>query len=341
MKPLILGMTLICITSCGIGNRASKSFSESIGTSISKGIEKTGENIGKSLTGKKDIESEGEYIEVTKSQLGLLSCIVKMAVLEVPVLMIESLIEGITKKKFDIIIPKSLSKKIVRDLRAKSKNQKINPEEFWIRLDSSIAQELNNLLVKKFIKLSDEEFELIQKEVAMGLTLLVESGEYSQGLKLKLDTKNGEKKFSIAFDNDAVKKVDISSCSDYDVSDIALPLGETKPSDITTLISCNNSKNESLEIKGMNNNEITVKILTKGSSEPQTININEYDLEVTKENKRYNRFGLTTNEFDMFKLELPTKNSSKKSCLVLKLQDAKKIKIKNLKCDITKELSLP
>lgn len=253
MKKVIAGLSLLTLIACDTGS--SGSGNSGLRVSLPQSTS--------------DIV-EGDYTVSSVSRLNVFGCLAKSLTTNIVLTIVEGIVEDVTQKKyFNLVIPKAISEKVFNDLREKSKEEKINPEDFWNRLDKDIASELNDFLVYANVHNSDIDFEDLQRQAALGLTLLVEKGDFETGLKYDVQTKDGTKKVSIAFSEDADKKAGVQACDSFDLSAISLDDKLLKPSEVSTYLTCE-KEDLSVSIKGYKDQEVTISYNGRNGSDTLT-----------------------------------------------------------------------
>lgn len=338
MKTTSILSLLFILSSCGV-------------------VSKMGDSVAKSMTPKinlneeKDIDQLGNYTEGKYIAQGPVSCLLKTAIVEVPITIVETLFRGLLNKNFDIVFSEELSTKIVEDLREKSQINKIKAEEFWNLLDPALAEELNAVLLDKYLDRSDESFKALAQEIAYGFTVLVETGKYEIGLSLKLtDDSAIERRISIAFSEEAKEKITIGDCSKINISKINLNADLKLPSDITTQFICENDDGDKIEVMGENNQSLTLRYQTEDTA--GILKINQENLELLKDKKTYRVLGYSDYEIQDLKIELTKdfdfaedsnkkvyiNNSIDEASIEFTLYGSKKVKLKNLDCNVRKTL---
>jgi hypothetical protein len=338
MKKLILGMSFFALISCGPGALLGSKVSSSSSKSSNLGIKINPIKIKpvKLSLSRTDLY-EGDYTTNKTSKLNVFSCISKALTIDLVTSILDGVIENITKREYDLVIPEALSQKIFDDLRDKSREEKIDVASFWTRLDGKIAKELNEFLVYEHLKKTDSKFNNLKRRVAMGLTLLVESGDFDKGIKLQLKNKNGDKRFSLAFSEDASGKIETPLCDSYEVDSIDLNENDLKPSDITTYITCEKD-NQSLLIEGKFGTELTLSI-NDGDIEESVI-MKTDELVVTKATDRKSIYEHSSDEVSSLKLFMVKRdliNKSLRGTLKIK-SDVLNTKMRRMNCEVVKEL---
>ena len=126
-KSLIVLSSLFTLVSCGVADKVG----DAVGQSITSGLTT------------KEVDPSTNQITTRFILEKSLSCALKVAMIEVPIALVESVLRSVLNKNFDVIIPESLSKRIVDDLREKAQFDKIHPNNFWKLISPKLKEELN------------------------------------------------------------------------------------------------------------------------------------------------------------------------------------------------------
>jgi hypothetical protein len=336
MKKIIIGMSFLALVSCGPASLLGGGSGSSSSSGGSLGIKLNPIKINPiKISHSRTDTFEGDYTTNKISKLNIFSCVAKAMSVDLITQILDGVIEDITKREFDLIIPEHLSKKVFDDLRDKSREAKIDPAEFWDRLDSDIAMELNEFLIYKNLKSSDSKYKNLKQKVALGLTLLVESGDFSKGLKLNMKAKSGKRRISIAFSEDAHGKVNTPICDSYDINKIETAENQLKPSDITTYMTCE-KKDMSLVLEGRYGTDLTLSI-NDGESE-EVISMKTEEVEITSENDKKVVYQYESADVSSLKLSVTRRgldSDNYKGTLKIKSESIS-TKMRRLKCTSVK-----
>lgn len=334
LKKLVVFSSLFSVLSCGVADKVG----DAVGQSISKGL----------TTKEKDPEANKVVTRFILEKP--ISCVLKVAIVEVPIILVESILRSALNKNFDLVIPESLSQRIVDDIRTKAHEDKIHPNNFWIVLDPKLKEELNTYLVNLDIKKSDTSFNDLIQEIGYAFSYIVETGELQQGLSLRFKDGSLLKRRSFAFSEKTREKIELGTCDEIDVSEVIIPEDIIRPSNITTRAKCANEDEEALYIEGLNDEVLSFNIEGKGISEKVDILREDFILE--KDKRKYRLFTYTdsevgtiemkifkTSEFDFEnKQRYFQEESMDEIDLKVLPVDGKKVKMKDLECKVEKTL---
>lgn len=149
------------------------------------------------------------------------------------------IISGVMQTEFDIIFPKNLSFKIIKELKEKAAHgNKISSNNFWEILSDNGRNKLNDYLLKNYGTLKDSEYNLKRRLTAYAFTIFTEIENYQQAISIKATGSKLFKDFTVAFSYDIRERVKLKHCLDSKITNINLPSNLLKPSDILTNVVC-------------------------------------------------------------------------------------------------------
>tara|TARA_Y100000385_G_C13065912_1_gene626688 strand:+ start:455 stop:1444 length:990 start_codon:yes stop_codon:yes gene_type:complete len=208
------------------------------------------------------------------------------------------IISGFLQTEFDIIFPKNISFKIIKELKESSaRGEKVTSNNFWSLLSQNGQSSLNDYLIKNYGTLKDKEFNTKRRLTAYAFTIFTEIENYQQAITIKATSSKLFKEFTVAFSYDIRERIKLDHCLDRAIKNVEVPINQLLPSKIVTNVICEDFYGEntvSFQIHKDNKMYLTVDtdiLLDK-------VEMNVEDVKISNL-KRYKRLNYNDNEHEI------------------------------------------
>lgn len=183
--------------------------------------------------------------------------------------------DGSRVSNFEIVLNKTFVKRVVADLIAKSRGEKISPDFFWSNLAPNLANILNDYLAHRYLNLSSSQFDLLRRLVAYTLTYFMEKQDYSVGYVVQYGE---DRTLKIAFSSETNITEHIQVCSMQDLSDyVIIPSNLLTTSQITGAVYCTGGSHK-VKLTVYNNDLLKIDIQSKNKK--YNIDLPRSDIEI-------------------------------------------------------------
>jgi hypothetical protein len=156
----------------------------------------------------------------------------------------EGFIGLFVKDKFNLVLTKELSDKVVVELKESIyENLGFDPSQFWSLIKPETAKQLNKLLVNQFIEVDDKKFKEIRSMTAVAYLFYFQEVNRKKGYELYLKNQDiGITRIKVAYDESAKldKREKLSFCDKIEFTrlDFTSKSNYLKPSDVKGRFIC-------------------------------------------------------------------------------------------------------